>query len=127
MAVLQKQRLFVGYSTLDTTIKKQQFADIELIKRDLINNFYTRPGERLMLPTWGCGIWQLLFDPFDAVTQDQIVEYAKQVISNDSRLSLQNINVVQISAGLLIQMEILYIPFAVVETFTLTFNSTQIQ
>jgi phage baseplate assembly protein W len=127
LAVLQKQRLFVGYSTLDTTIKKQQFADIELIKRDLINNFYTRPGERLMLPTWGCGIWQLLFDPFDAVTQDQIVEYAKQVISNDSRLSLQNINVVQISAGLLIQMEILYIPFAVVETFTLTFNSTQIQ
>ena|ERR1700677_2029312 len=127
MAVVQQKRLFVGYSTLDTTTKRQQFADIPLIKRDLINNFYTKPGERLMLPTWGCGIWQLLFDPFDPVTQDAIVDQAKQVIANDSRLSLQNINVVQIDAGLLIQMEILYIPFNVVETFTLTFNNTAIQ
>jgi phage baseplate assembly protein W len=126
MAVVQQKRLFVGYSTLDTTTKRQQFADIPLIKRDLINNFYTKPGERLMLPTWGCGIWQLLFDPFDAVTQDAIVDQAKIVIANDSRLVLQNINVVQIDAGLLIQMEILYVPFNVVETFTLTFNNTAI-
>jgi phage baseplate assembly protein W len=126
MAVVQQQRLFVGYSTLDTTTKNQQFADIPLIKRDLINNFYTRPGERLMLPTWGCGIWQLLFEPFDPVIQEQIVDMATQVIANDSRLQLQSINVVQINAGLLIQMEILYVPFNVIETFTLTFNNTQI-
>lgn len=126
MAVLQKNRLFFGYSTLDTTTKKQEFSDIALIKRDLINNFYTRPGERLMLPTYGCGIWKLLFDQFDAMTQDAIVDYAKQVIANDSRLQLNNINLIQIDNGLLIQMEVLYVPFNVVDTFTITFNNTQI-
>lgn len=127
MAVLQKSRLFVGYSTLGTNSKRQQFADIELIKRDLISNFYTRPGERLMLPNYGCGIWALLFEPFDPVTRDAIIYEAQQVVANDSRLQLNNVTVTQIDQGILLQMDIYYVPFNVVDTFTITFNQTQIQ
>ena len=123
MAVLKQSRLFVGYSTLDTNSKRQQFADIELIKRDLINNFYTRPGERLMMPTYGCGIWNLLFEPFDPVTIDSIVYEAQQVIKNDSRVQLNSINVQQFEQGLLIQMELFYVPFNVIETFSLSFDN----
>ena len=126
MAVLQQKRLFVGFSTLETNSKRQQFADIELIKRDLISNFYTRPGERLMLPNYGCGIWLLLFEPFDPVTKDAIIYEAKRVIAEDSRLQLKNINVIQIDQGILLQIELYYIPFNVIDTFTLTFNNTQI-
>jgi phage baseplate assembly protein W len=127
MAVLQKKNLFVGYSTLGKYgSKRQQYADIALIKRDLIANFYTRPGERLMLPNYGWGGWNLLFDPFDEVTQEALVYQTQQVIANDSRLQLKNINVIQIDQGVLIQLEILYIPFNVIETFTMTFNNTQI-
>ena len=126
MAVLQQKRLYVGFSTLETNSKRQQFADIELIKRDLISNFYTRPGERLMLPNYGCGIWLLLFEPFDPVTKDAIIYEAKRVIAEDSRLQLKNINVIQIDQGILLQIELYYIPFNVIDTFTLTFNNTQI-
>ncbi len=127
MAVLRQKNLFVGYSTLGKDgSKRQQYADIALIKRDLINNFYTRPGERLMLPTFGCGIWALLFEPFDPVTKDSIIYEAQQVINNDSRCQLQNINVIQMDQGILLQMEVLYVPFNVIDTFTLTFNNTQI-
>ena len=127
MAVLKQTRLFVGYSTLETNSKKQQFTDIALIQRDLINNFYTRPGERLMMPTYGCGIWDLLFEPFDPVTIDSIVYQAQQVINNDSRVQMKNINVRQFEQGLLIQMELLYVPFDVVETFTLSFDNRSAQ
>jgi len=127
MATLQKNKLFVGYSTLDTSSKVQQFADIELIKRDLLNNFYTRPGERLMMPTYGCGIWNLLFDPFDPVTVDAITYQAQQVISNDSRVQLQNISVTEFDQGILIQMELLYVPYNVIDTFTLTFDQRAAQ
>lgn len=127
MAVLKQSRLFVGYSTLETNSKRQQFADIALIQRDLINNFYTRPGERLMMPTYGCGIWNLLFEPFDPVTIDSIVYQAQQVINNDSRVQMKNINVQQFDQGLLIQMELLYVPFNVVETFSLSFDNRSAQ
>lgn len=126
MAVVQPQKLFVGYSTLGTNSKRQQFADIELINRDLISNFYTRPGERLMLPGYGCGIWDLLFEQFDQVVKDSIEYEVKKVIANDPRVSLQNTVVTQFEQGILIQMTLLYIPLSVVKTFTLTFNSTQI-
>lgn len=126
MAVLQQKRLFVGFSTLETNSKTQQFADLALIKRDLISNFYTRPGERLMLPNYGCGIWLLLFEPFDPVTKDAIIYEAQKVVANDSRLQLKNINVIQIDQGILLQMEIYYVPFNVLDTFTLTFNNKQV-
>jgi len=126
MAIIQPKRLFVGYSTLGTNSKKQQFADIELINRDLLSNFYTRPGERLMLPTYGCGIWNLLFEQFDDVTKAAVVYEVQKVVANDSRLSLQNTNVVQFEHGILVQLTILYIPLAVVNTFTVTFNNTAI-
>lgn len=126
MAVTNQSRLFVGYSTLGTNSKRQQFADIELINRDLISNFYTRPGERLMLPTYGCGIWNLLFEQFDTVVKDSIVYEVQKVVANDSRVKLNKTTVVQFDQGILVQLELLYIPLAVVKTFTLTFNSTAI-
>lgn len=127
MAALQKTKLFVGYSTLDTNSTVQQFADIELIKRDLLNNFYTRPGERLMMPTYGCGIWNYLFEPFDAVTQDAIIYQCQQVINNDSRVQMQDINVSQFEQGLLIQMDLLYVPYNVIDTFSLSFDNRSAQ
>ena len=127
MAASQKTKLFVGYSTLDTNSKVQQFADIELIKRDLLNNFYTRPGERLMMPTYGCGIWNYLFEPFDPVTKDAIIYQCQQVINNDSRVQMKDINVSQFEQGLLIQMDLLYVPYNVIDTFSLSFDNRSAQ
>ena len=122
MAVVRKNKLFVGYSTVVTNSKVQQFADIELIKRDLLNHFYTRRGERVMMPTWGCGRWDLLFDPFDPVTKDAIIYECQQVIESDSRVQWQSINATEFEHGLQIQMDLLYVPYDVVDTFSLEFD-----
>ena len=127
MATLQKSKLFIGYSTVLTNSKVQQFADIELIKRDLLNNFYTRPGERVMMPTYGCGIWNLLFEPFDAVTKDAIIYQVQQVINGDSRVKLLNTIVTEFEQGIQIQMELLYVPYNVINTFSLNFDRRTMQ
>jgi len=122
MAVVKKSKLFVGYSTVVTNSKVQQFADIELIKRDLLNHFYTRRGERVMMPTWGCGIWNLLFEPFDPVTKDAIIYECQQVIESDSRVRWQTITATEFEHGFQVQMDLLYVPYDVIETFSLEFD-----
>jgi len=122
MAVIQRQKLFTGYSTVDTSSKVQQFSDIELIKRDLLNNFYTRPGERVMMPTYGCGIWDLLFEPFDDVIKDAIIDECQNIFNNDSRVQVQSLTVTQYDQGIQIQADLLYIPYNVINTFSLQFD-----
>ena len=119
----QNKRLFYGYSTVETNSKNQQFADIELIKRDLLNHFYTRKGERVMMPTYGCRIWDIFFDQFDEFTKESVVEECTAIINADSRVKLQNIIVSQLDQGLVIQMDLFYVPFNVVDTFSIQFDN----
>lgn len=116
------QRLFYGYSTVETNVKNQQFADIELVKRDLLNAFYTRPAERVMMPTWGCAIWNMLFDPFDELTQQNIVDEVQKVIDGDPRVQANSIAVNAFDQGIRIQIDLFYVPFNVSGTFSLDFD-----
>lgn len=127
MAEIQRKKLFIGYSTVVTNSKVQQFSDIDLVKRDLLNHFYTRKGERVMMPTWGCGIWDQLFEPFDEFTKDSIIYQCKQIIESDSRVQLQSINVSEFEHGFQIQMDLLYVPYKVIDTFSLEFDRRTVQ
>lgn len=127
MAVIPRRRLFVGYSTLATNSKVQQFADIDLIKRDLLNHFYTRKGERVMMPDYGCGIWDLLFEQFDEFVKDSIIDECTNVIAADSRVRLMNITVNSFDQGFSVQMDLLYVPYDVVDTFSLQFDNRTMQ
>ncbi len=122
MAILQQSKIFVGYSTLDTNSKQQQFADIPLIKRDLYNHFNTIPGQRVMMPTYGCAVWNLLFEPFDEAVKDAVVAECTKVVMSDSRLILQSITVNEFNQGLVVQMELLYQPYNVIDTFSIEFD-----
>lgn len=123
MAILQNKRLFVGYSTVETNSKNQQFADIELIKRDLLNHFYTKKGERVMMPTYGCAIWNMLFEQFDEIVKESIIDECTNIVNSDSRVQLNNIIVNELDQGFIVQMELLYVPFNVVNTFSLQFDN----
>ncbi len=122
--MIQQNRLFVGYSTLNTNSKVSQFADIQLVNRDLIVAFYTKPGERLMMPTYGCKIWSMLFEPLNDSIQDQIVAECQRIVAIDTRLQLINTNVTTFEQGVQVQMDLLYIPWNVVNTFSMTFDQT---
>lgn len=86
-------RTFRGYSTVDKTWGNFKLYDLELAKRDLLNELYTRKGERLMSPTFGSIVWDILFDPFTPQTTELIREDCVRIISKDPRFELRQINV----------------------------------
>jgi phage baseplate assembly protein W len=122
MAITTRTRLFVGYSSVDTSIKQTQYTDLDLIKRDLINHFYTRKGERVMMPTFGSIIWDMIFEPMTPENIAIIVDDSTQIVAQDTRIQLQSINLVEYDHGLQLQMNISYQPLNIVESFSLDFD-----
>ena len=55
--------LFKGMSTVDRSGPPYSIVDAELVKRDLLNELYTKKGERVMRPNFGCIVWDLLMNP----------------------------------------------------------------
>jgi len=113
--------MFVGYSTVNT-FGSQQLADIAIVNQDLLNVFYTRKNERVMMPGYGFGGWDYLFEPIDQV-RDIIISEAQQVINNDPRVQIQSINVAQQQFGLSIQMTLFYVPWQAIGTFEINFDN----
>jgi phage baseplate assembly protein W len=127
MASTTRTRLFVGYSSVDTSIKQTQYTDLDLIKRDLINHFYTRKGERVMMPTFGSIIWDMIFEPMTADNVTLIVEDSTNIVQQDTRINLQSINLVQYDHGIQLQMNIYYQPLNIVEAFSLDFDRRTVE
>ena len=66
--------LFKGFSTVDKVRAPYTLTDADLVKRDLLNHFYTRIGERVMRPTFGSVIWDYLMEPEDPETQEKFIQ-----------------------------------------------------
>ena len=88
-------RVFKGYSTVGKEWGNFKIYDIELAKRDLLNEIYTRRGERLMSPEYGCVVWDVLFDPLTYKLIDYIREDILRIVSRDPRLELNTLDVTE--------------------------------
>ena len=84
--------LFKGFSTVDKVRAPYTLTDADLVKRDLLNHFYTRIGERIMRPTFGSVIWDYLMEPEDPETQEIIKEDIERIVKTDPRVQLEDIN-----------------------------------
>jgi phage baseplate assembly protein W len=121
-------RLFIGFSTQEMEGKRGwAVTDIQLIKRDLLNHFYTRLGERVMLPTFGTIIWDKLFEPFTEGVEDEIVEDVKRIVRSDPRVTLQAVNVSTSAHGIMVAIELKYEPWNSVGTFALDFDRRSLE
>jgi len=117
---------FFGFSTIDTEkTGETKLYDIQLINRDLLNYFYTRVGERVMRPDFGCLIWEWLMDPMTPLLNDQIVAECQRIVSSDSRLTLLDTQVYTYENGIRVELTLLYAPWNVVNSFTATFEQRQ--
>ena len=54
----------------------------------------TAPGERVMLPTYGCGVWRMVFRTLTTTTTTQIAaEVSKAVLEWEPRVDLDGVQV----------------------------------
>jgi phage baseplate assembly protein W len=122
------QRYFFGFSTQNSAkTGVRQLYDIDLINVDLMTAFQTRIGERVMRPDYGCKLWDYLMEPFTSAMSDQIVSEAVRVCSLDSRLVVLNIQAFQQTYGFRIEITLEYLPWRVVDTFSVTFEQSDLQ
>jgi phage baseplate assembly protein W len=117
-------RRFKGFSTAGKSYGNFKLYDVELVKRDLLNELYTRKGERLMSPEFGSIIWDLLFDPLLSEVVDAIREDCLRIVKKDPRLELlyseitESIDQQTLSVSLVLR----YVPTATVTELLATFN-----
>lgn len=76
---------YIGYSTVGTTYGSKTLTDVDIARRDLLNHFYTRRGERVQNPTFGSILPDLVFEPLDAQTEQLAIDDVETIVNNDPR------------------------------------------
>jgi len=111
-----------GFSTVSTATKNFALYDFELIKQDLLNHFYVRQGERLMNPTYGTIIWDVLFEPLTEEIKNLILQNVNQIFNSDPRVQAGNIVITPYDQGLQIQCTLTYLLYNLQEALQLKFD-----
>ena len=115
---------FKGYSSIAGDFADPILFDKDLAKRDLLNHFYTRRGERLMAPLYGSIIWELLFEPMTVEIQDLIFEDAKNIVNQDPRWKLKEAQITssEITQQIFLDLLLTYVPSTTEETLRVAFD-----
>ena len=117
-------RKFKGFSTVDRNFGNFKLYDVDLAKRDLLNELYTRKGERLMSPQFGSIIWDLLFDPLLEEVVDKIRDDCQRIVTKDPRWKLLNLDVTESQdlQQLSVTLVLRYVPTAEVIELLTSYN-----
>ena len=116
---------YKGFSTY-----KKQFSNsftlsgFELAKQDLVNHFNIRKGEKLMNPEFGSIVWDALYEPLTDEIVSEIEEDIKSIIGYDPRLQAESILLEQYEHGLLLELQVKYIPDQILGSLLFDFNNT---
>ena len=100
--------LFKGFSTVDKVRAPYTLTDADLVKRDLLNHFYTRIGERVMRPAFGSVIWDYLMEPEDPETQEIIKDDIERIVNSDPRVEYQETNLLVLDHTIQAEVKIKY-------------------
>lgn len=66
-------------------------TDIQLVERNIMNHIFTKKGSRVMMPTFGSIIPELLFEPMDEDTIFRCKTELERIVNYDPRVKLNNI------------------------------------
>lgn len=115
-------RAYRGFSTVNSNAQGYSLYDFELIKQDLINHFHIRQGEKLSNPSFGCIIWEMLFEPFTADIQEAIIDNVTAIVNYDPRIRAESIIVDTYEHGISIECTLTFIPYNISEVLRFRFD-----
>jgi len=113
---------FKGFSTVNKVRAPYTLVDNELVKRDLLNEFYTRRGERVMRPEFGSIIWDLVMEPSTSKLDGQIRDDVTKILSRDPRVSHKNTKVLVLDHAIRVEIVIEILPFGDTEQLYLEYT-----
>ena len=98
---------YKGFSSI-SKLNRFRLTDFDLIKQDLYNHLYTKPGERLMNPKFGCIIWNLLYEPLDDIVRKTMTDSLISIIAAEPRVIADSIILTSYENGIMVQIELRY-------------------
>ena len=114
---------FIGYSTVGELSLPKIMHDRDLAQQDLLNEIYTRKGERAMNPKFGCVAWDMLFNALTEFSQEEISIDLNRIVEKDPRWNNQGIEVRQLQEhGLEAEISLIYLPTTEPVTLTVKFK-----
>jgi phage baseplate assembly protein W len=90
---------YKGFSSADNATANTSLYDFELIKQDIVNHFNTKRGERLMKPTFGSIIWDLLMEPLTDQVRDTLTEDINRICTFDPRVTPTQMDLTEYANG----------------------------
>jgi len=115
-------RAYRGFSTVAQETNDWSLYDFELVKQDLLNHFHIRQGEKLSDPTFGCIIWDLLWEPFTDDIRTSIINNVTSIVNYDPRLQASEVIVDTFEHGIQVQVTVTFINYNISETLKFKFD-----
>ena len=113
---------YKGFSTVNNNFGSSKLTDTDLIKRDLLNHFAIRKGEKLMNGEFGTSLRDLIMDPLTDETKAIVIQEVNTVIENDPRVRSEGITLDEYENGLQIEMSVRYVIDNQVENLVVRFD-----
>ena len=113
---------FYGYSSIGRN-KKFRLENLELIKRDLLNNLLIRQGTLPGRPNVGTDLWNYLFESIDDATLSQLDNEMRKSIQRDPRVKVEDILFFTQDNGLLCEISVKTVMSSTTEMFRLFLNT----
>jgi phage baseplate assembly protein W len=118
----QVSQFYRGFSTVDDTTTDVKLYDFDIIKQDILNQFNTRKGERVMNPAFGSVIWDLIYEPLTPNVKQQISSDIDRILNSDPRVIPTLINIVEQDYGFLLEITLSYRDTDVSDSMILSFD-----
>lgn len=98
-----------GFNTVNNNFGSSKLTETDLIKRDLLNHFAIRKGEKLMNGNFGTSLRDLIMDPLTQETKDLVIQEVNQVLAADPRIRAESVVLDEYENGLQIEMVVRYV------------------
>ena len=116
---------FIGYSTVDKDFGSVMLEDIALAKRDLLNHFNTKKGERLGEPQFGSILPLLVFEPLDEDTIFAVEDDVREIVGFDPRWKIIDVDTIIGEHSIECNLILEYLPTTTVDQLYLKYTTEE--
>jgi len=102
--VTKTSQFYVGFSTQNPANTTSKLFDLDLIAQDILNQFNTRKGERVMKPAFGSIIWDAIMEPMTPQLREALNQDIKTICTSDPRATPTQIKLTEYNAGYIIEV-----------------------
>ena len=95
---------YKGFSTVDPDNRASKLYDFDLIKQNILNHFNTRKGQRVMNPSFGSIVWDVLMEPLTPQIKMALTKDVEDICNLDPRVYPTEIQITEYEQGYLIEV-----------------------